>query len=213
MRALTIFIVLTIITVFFIWKSINGHIEEGFNRNKKVDILLIDEKRNMKNMDYVIGDQQFQVRVRLDVPSYVYIFNLDTYKRLYDIFPKTNIAKQNPLQEGEHYFPSQNTVYQFASGRGIEIFYIFICKKRIMALEKLRELILPRGYDIDKKDKKALDFISFYVPGGKGKSNFYYDKLILLYSPRERGSLNNEIYRKAEKELKTIKIYRSRQKL
>ncbi len=136
----------------------------------RMQFRLFDQAREktvrLANYSLVEKKDRFVIRLKNSRSVYVYVFNIDSQKRLSVIFPNKEIKKNNPLEADRVIsLPPDNKGetlwYGFSRAKGKELFYTFMCAKPHPVLENLIKEIPTNGLALGNGKnhpiKKSLD--------------------------------------------------------
>ncbi|MBP7652297.1 DUF4384 domain-containing protein [Candidatus Dependentiae bacterium] len=84
----------------------------------------------LQSGESVMSDESFRLYARPSADCYLYVFNIDSSRKVNLIFPDDqNMSVSNPLRKGIEYYIPDRKVYAFDDIKGKEIFYVFSFKE------------------------------------------------------------------------------------
>lgn len=82
----------------------------------------------------------YTVYIRPKKPSYVYIYQVDSSRKAFKLFPNPDLSKaENPVQPGEYWIPDDGGFLFLDNNVGIEQLYIFATMAPAPGLERIKE--------------------------------------------------------------------------
>ncbi|HPG29540.1 MAG TPA: DUF4384 domain-containing protein [bacterium] len=92
----------------------------------------------LQSGETVMSDESFRLYARPSADCYLYVFNIDSSRKVNLIFPdNANMAVSNPLRKGVEYYIPDRKVYAFDDVKGKEVFYIFAFKEEPKEINEL----------------------------------------------------------------------------